>query len=131
MKASKRAMKCQICYSEELGKVSDIEDGEERFEALNDFFIKIQNITHRETKIEFLRNWRKMKMGAKMTEEKIIKCPKCGSEIDYRGIGAYIYGCYEHYEWYCLKCGYCEEQYAYEQMEIKRISKRIKVIKDE
>lgn len=62
MKANRRLMKCCICYSEELGKVSDIEDPEERFEALNDFFIKIQEIVYRETKIEFLRPWRKIKL---------------------------------------------------------------------
>lgn len=59
MKANRRAMKCQICYSDELGKISDIENSDVRFEALNDFFLKIQDITYRETKREFLRNWYK------------------------------------------------------------------------
>jgi len=59
IRAKKRAMKCCICYSEELGKVSDIKNSDERFEALNDFFLKIQEIVYRETKMEFLRNWRR------------------------------------------------------------------------
>lgn len=60
--SNKRLMKCCICYSEELGKVSDIEDSDKRFEALNDFFMKIQEIVRRETEIEFLKGWRKIKL---------------------------------------------------------------------
>ena len=63
MKISKKAMKCQICYSNELGKISDIKDSDNRFEMLNDFFLKIQDITYRETKREFLRNWYKFLRG--------------------------------------------------------------------
>ena len=65
IRVSKRAMKCQICYSNELGKVSDIKNSDNRFEMLNDFFLKIQDITYRETKKEFLRNWYKFLRGIK------------------------------------------------------------------
>lgn len=65
MKASRRSMKCDICYSEELEKVCNIEDEDERFYALNDFFHKIQSIVYRETKINFLRKWRKFNTRGK------------------------------------------------------------------
>lgn len=55
----RKAMKCIICYSEELSEASDIEDSDKRFEALNEFFIKIQEIVRRETEIEFLKGWRR------------------------------------------------------------------------
>lgn len=57
--ACRRRMKCKICYSDELGRVSDIKNEGDRFEALNDFFIKLQEIVRRETEIMFLRGWRK------------------------------------------------------------------------
>ena len=56
-------MKCQICYSNELEKISDIKNSDNRFEMLNDFFLKIQDITYRETKREFLHNWYKFLRG--------------------------------------------------------------------
>jgi len=56
---SRKSMKCHICYSEELGEVSDIKNSDERFEAMNDFFITIQEIVRRETEIELLRDWRR------------------------------------------------------------------------
>lgn len=55
----------------------------------------------------------------------IKQCPKCNSEIDYRGAGEYIYGAYEYYEWFCTnkECNYCEGQYSYDQTVDKEVKK--------
>lgn len=46
--ANKKDMECQICYSEELGRISDIKDQNLRFDLLNDFFGKFQEICIKE-----------------------------------------------------------------------------------
>ena len=53
-----------------------------------------------------------------MSEDEDIKeCPRCKSEnLDTRGRGAYIYGTYEYYEWFCKDCDYSEEQYIYDSV---------------
>jgi len=50
------------------------------------------------------------------------KCPKCGSNnLESDGSGEYWYGVYEHYEWICADCGYCEEQYYYDKQKERQI----------
>jgi len=58
-KIKRKTMKCDICYSDLLGDISEIKNEDERFEVLNEFCGLLQAIVKTETTIEMLRNWRK------------------------------------------------------------------------
>ena len=55
----RKTIKCQICYAELLGDISDIKNSDERHDKLMIFCDTLQEIVRRETIIEMLRNWRK------------------------------------------------------------------------
>ena len=50
----------------------------------------------------------------------IKKCPKCNGKLGYKSGGEHCYGAYEFNEWYCLQCGYSEQEYYYDEMEKER-----------
>ena len=61
MEIRRRTIKCEICYGDLLGDISDIKDSDERFDKLHQFCELLQEICHRESKIDTLSNWRKFK----------------------------------------------------------------------
>ena len=68
--ANKNRMKDFICYNDELEKVNSIDNEQERFEALNDFCLKLQEIDSREMKIEFLKKWYNILKWSKILKER-------------------------------------------------------------
>lgn len=65
MEIKRKTIKCQICYGDLLGDVSDTKDPDERLERLMDFCQTLQEICWKEATIKTLKNWRKVfKKGA-------------------------------------------------------------------
>lgn len=59
MEIKRKTIKCEICYDDLLGDISDIKDDEKRYYALKEFCQILQEVCWREAKIKMLKNWRK------------------------------------------------------------------------
>jgi len=55
----RKTIKCEICYEDLLGDISDIKDPDKRFDEIHEFCLLLQEICWKEATIKTLKNWRK------------------------------------------------------------------------